>query len=258
MFDKEELALIERLCYENGDMNHIISKFKQENTRNLSEFTHEINNFFTLIYSTAQLIETRNPDIKKMNHWNQLYKDIKDLSELLQQLSTYNHSEKLNNSKVNLITLLKDIQNSFNFIALQKGITLSIENAESNSIYVSNYFCDYVKLRQVFYNVFKNAVEATKKGDYITIQLPKNNEDIFIDENNEAFIIISIANNGDPIPAESLEKIFTPFVTNKSNGTGLGLAIVSKILNAHGGKITVESTKQLTTFSIYLPISKNH
>lgn len=257
MFSPEEFTLMNKLCNENEEVNHIISKFKEDNHQLLSRFTHEVSNSFTLINSTVQIMEQNNPDILNIPHWMQLSKDIKDLSLLLRELSNYNQCSKLNLSNVDLIKLITDIESSFHDTSLQKNVSLSIKNKDTALPYLYDYLCDNIKLRQVFLNIIKNAFEATKSGDFIKVILPENTPDFFTCEKDTTFMIISIVNNGSPIPADKIEEIFTPFITTKASGTGLGLPTVHKILCAHGGNIKAFSTKDLTTFSIYLPVGKN-
>ena len=66
---------------------------------------------------------------------------------------------------------------------------------------------------------------------------------------------ISVIDRGSGIKPEHLESIFNPFFTTKAEGVGLGLAIVSKIVDQHGGKMTVESEAgKGSVFRIYLPL----
>jgi two-component system, sporulation sensor kinase E len=66
---------------------------------------------------------------------------------------------------------------------------------------------------------------------------------------------ISFTDNGVGIPEEEIERVFTPFHSTKEHGTGLGLAIVFKIIEAHRGRIEVESRVGTgTTFSVHLPV----
>jgi len=59
------------------------------------------------------------------------------------------------------------------------------------------------------------------------------------------------------IPEENIEKLFTPLFSTKANGVGLGLYITKKLVEAHGGTITVESKKtEGTTFTVMLPITE--
>jgi two-component system sensor histidine kinase PilS (NtrC family) len=68
-------------------------------------------------------------------------------------------------------------------------------------------------------------------------------------------VLISITDNGKGIDAETTKHVFEPFWTSKANGTGLGLAIVYRIIDAHGGSISVESPPNGgCCFKILLPV----
>jgi signal transduction histidine kinase len=98
----------------------------------------------------------------------------------------------------------------------------------------------------VFYNLLLNAAQASPKGAPITIKMR------MVDANAE----ISVIDRGSGVSPENKKNIFNPFFTTKSDGVGLGLAIVSKIVDEHGGKISVESTgKQGSVFHVCLPAS---
>jgi len=72
---------------------------------------------------------------------------------------------------------------------------------------------------------------------------------------NQKMAVVSIQDTGCGIPKENIPKLFHPFFTTKTTGTGLGLSICHKIVEAHGGTITVDSKEGLgTTFSIQFPL----
>jgi two-component system sensor histidine kinase HydH len=72
-------------------------------------------------------------------------------------------------------------------------------------------------------------------------------------------VVIKVSDTGSGIRGEDLSKIFEPYFTTKSTGTGLGLAIAHNIIEAMGGKITVESEKEVgTTFTVALPNSEEN
>jgi two-component system sensor histidine kinase HydH len=99
-------------------------------------------------------------------------------------------------------------------------------------------------LVQALVNLFLNAVEAMKDGGHLKISLGSGEESIEI----------MIADDGTGISSEEREHIFDPFFTTKPGGTGLGLAIVHSIVEAHSGKIYVDSAPgKGTTFRIELP-----
>ena len=103
---------------------------------------------------------------------------------------------------------------------------------------------DINKIRRIFENLIKNAIDAMPNGGKITITSAESND----------VVEISISDTGCGISKENLKKIMTPFFTTKAKGIGLGLAICHKIIEAHMGKILVESDNYNgTTFSIILP-----
>lgn len=107
---------------------------------------------------------------------------------------------------------------------------------------------DEAKLQQVFLSIFKNACEAMTPGGHLTIQVTQHRAGRGIEDQ------ILIKNDGAPIPPEIVDKVFEPFFTTKKAGTGLGLATVKKIIEEHGGSITIGSASgEGTTVTIRLP-----
>ncbi|HXX76295.1 MAG TPA: ATP-binding protein [Nitrospiraceae bacterium] len=107
---------------------------------------------------------------------------------------------------------------------------------------------DESKLQQVFLSIFKNAVEAMSPGGHLHIQVTQHRAGRGLEDQ------ILIKNDGVPIPAEIVDKVFEPFFTTKRAGTGLGLATVKKIVEEHGGSITIGSAPgEGTTVTIRLP-----
>ncbi len=100
-------------------------------------------------------------------------------------------------------------------------------------------------MEQVFLNLLSNAAEASLPGAPVTVRTRE------VDGQAE----VSVIDTGCGIAADQLDTIFNPFVTTKQTGVGLGLAIVSKIVDGHGGKMSVESEPgQGSTFRVSLPI----
>jgi two-component system, NtrC family, sensor histidine kinase HydH len=99
-------------------------------------------------------------------------------------------------------------------------------------------------LERVFYNLILNAAQATPAGGAVTLKARAA----------EGFAEISVIDRGSGIDPKHMDTIFNPFFTTKPTGVGLGLAIVSKIVDEHGGKITVESEPgKGTIFRVLLP-----
>ncbi len=245
LFSNEEQHKLQVLMSSNDDFAYFMTKSLDGCKSISSQICHELRNPLTLIKSTSQLIETSSPEVKNIKYWEQLKDDIHELELLLEDFSTYNHSNTVNRQDQNILLLLNSILASFQAAADEKGVEMSLSTDNEEIPSYTLYSFDRIKMKQVITNILKNALEATEKGDYIHITCKAE------DPSN---LLIDISNNGAPIPEDILPTIFTPFVTYKSNGTGLGLAISSNIISAHGGTLTVKSYKEETSFQINLPL----
>ena len=97
------------------------------------------------------------------------------------------------------------------------------------------------------YIPFENAIEAMKEGGVIRLSTLREVDTISV----------QIADNGAGIPADQINKIFTPFYTTKEEGSGLGLAFAQRIVKDHGGVISVASVEgKGATFLVTLPLSR--
>lgn len=112
---------------------------------------------------------------------------------------------------------------------------------------------DEQQLKQAFWNLLINALQAMPNGGEINITLRRVYS---TDQNEPGQVEIIISDTGMGIAESDLDKIFNPFFTTKEQGTGLGLSIVHRIIEGHGGKITVQSQlNKGTIFRITLPVS---
>jgi two-component system sensor histidine kinase PilS (NtrC family) len=121
----------------------------------------------------------------------------------------------------------------------ERGIELSIPDGPP--VWMR---ADPRQLRQVLWNVLGNAADATAQGGRVEVHL--------FSAGSQA--VLEISDTGEGIAEEDLRRIFDPFFTTKERGTGLGLAIVHRIVEAHGGQVTVRSEPgRGSTFRISLP-----
>lgn len=105
------------------------------------------------------------------------------------------------------------------------------------------------QLKEVMVNLLVNACEVMVKGGIIRIS-----ERVEVDEKGRRWAVLTFSDNGPGIAEEIQEKVFQPFFSTKEEGTGLGLSIASRIVQDHGGKITLESREgEGATFILTLP-----
>ena len=104
---------------------------------------------------------------------------------------------------------------------------------------------DQAQLKQAFYNVIRNALQAMRAGGILRIRTEVAAEQV----------VVSFTDTGHGISAEQIGRIFEPYYTTKSSGSGLGLMIVQRIVREHGGTIEIESDAgRGTVLRIRLPM----
>ncbi len=103
---------------------------------------------------------------------------------------------------------------------------------------------DPAQLRQVLWNLLRNAVQASTAGEEVVVRLDAAGPRI----------ALSISDNGPGVPAEARDRLFDAFFTTRSHGVGIGLAVVKRILDDHGFTIEVENgAERGTTFRVLIP-----
>jgi len=118
----------------------------------------------------------------------------------------------------------------------EQGVTLTYQSKTPDLL----VFIDESQIIQVINNLIKNAVQASANSIRISAEL-----------NSEDRTIISITNNGKPVPLHQQDEIFVPFYTTKPNGTGIGLSLSRQIMLNHNGSIQlVQSDSNTTTFAL--------
>jgi signal transduction histidine kinase len=107
---------------------------------------------------------------------------------------------------------------------------------------------DNGKIERVFSDLIKNACDSMPEGG----QLKITNEKV------KGYVKIDFSDNGIGMSKEVLQKLWTPFFTTKPKGMGIGLGICKRVVEAHGGRIKVESSlNKGTVFTVFLPIESS-
>ena len=241
---------IARLVSNNPELEAIIKKLYSDQKRNTSMFVHELRNPLSLLKGTIQYIEMKHPEAKDFKYWSQMQELVDDMEHIMADASLLNAGNYINKENTNVIALIQTIISSFMPQSITKKIDLCLQVNPDDIPCFTSYYCDPIKLKQVLSNLIKNAFEATEPGDFIHIVLKY----IAGVDSAPSKLSIEICNNGQPIPEEVVETIFQPFVTYKKGGTGVGLALVKKVVDLHYGTVHAQSSPDLTSFTILLPL----
>jgi two-component system NtrC family sensor kinase len=197
--------------------------------RAAAHINHEIKNPLMLIGGFArQVLKNISGDPDKNKEKLQIVVDeIQHLEAFLEEVGGYAKISEPQKRLGDLNALVQETCHRLEPTIQEKGITLRLElDGDLPPVQF-----DPVHLRQVILNIAKNGIEAMSEGGTLTIASGRQADRVFV----------QISDTGEGIPPEILEKIFEPFFSTKPKGSGLGLAISQKIIEAHQGKITVES-----------------
>jgi signal transduction histidine kinase len=151
----------------------------------------------------------------------------------------------LKSENTDIVSLVRDVADLYQYVAEDKGVTLS--TALPEALYVR---VDSSRIRQVVANLVDNAVKFTPSGGAIVIEAVPGETDV----------AILVRDNGIGIPAQDLPNIFDRLFRGEKGrsqrGLGLGLSMVQAVIRAHKGRIEVESNPgQGSTFKVLLPIA---
>jgi two-component system sensor histidine kinase HydH len=110
-------------------------------------------------------------------------------------------------------------------------------------------FLDPDRIKQVLLNLYLNALDAMEAGGRLSVSAAA--------EDHNRWIVFRVSDTGHGISKENQSQIFDPYYTTKSTGTGLGLAIANNIVDAHGGRIEVDSAAgEGTTVTVRIPVAR--
>jgi PAS domain S-box-containing protein len=211
----------------------------------VAEITHEIKNPLIMIGGFAKQLSRTIGDEKSQSKLKIITDEVQRLENLLLELKEVYRPQQLTLEKVNINTLLREVSSLSNEDCKFADIALEVETPE-DPLFVEG---DPGKLKQVFLNLVKNAMEAMERGGRLTIGSRRS----------DGRVEIHFSDNGPGIQPQDREKLFTPFFTTKRRGSGLGLSVSKKIIEGHpGGTLDLESEEgKGTIVKISLPLLRN-
>lgn len=208
-----------------------------------ADIAHELRTPLSVIQGTTEgMIDGVYP--RDDEHLELILRRSRMMAGLLDDFRTISTADagalQLHRERVDVGALLDGIAADYRDDAERTGI--SIERSGPKDL---NAEVDPFRLAEIFDNLLKNALRHTSPGDRIELGA----------DSSESELLIWVRDTGEGIPADQLPTVFDRYAKSAdSGGSGLGLAIARRLVEAHGGTITVESTEgQGAAFTIRLP-----
>lgn len=212
---------------------------------------HEIRNPLTSLSGSIQMLKS---ELTLQSHQERLMDIILRESERLNALITdfllFAQPPRTDRTASNLKDILEEtIELLLHSPSYHEGIRVRYPHPLQDI----RVLVDPDQMKQVFWNLILNAVQAMGQAGELTVALQRGTDGLSYQKPKE-WVTISISDSGRGIASHEKEKIFEPFYTTKDRGTGLGLSIVHRIIEAHNGVIKVESeVGKGSTFTLLLP-----
>jgi two-component system sensor histidine kinase HydH len=193
---------------------------------------HEIKNPLTSIYSGLQLLKMQT-DLggRERERLDLILSEARRINDIMKNLVAFSKPPVLN---LAMGGILDPIESALTLLAPQlKQKDIPCKRAYEKTI--EKCLMDGYQMRQVFFNLFINAVQAMDRGGELSTHVRCRKI------RHRDIIEIEITDTGCGIPPEQLRRVFTPFFSTKPRGAGLGLVTAKRVVEAHGGVITAFS-----------------
>lgn len=200
---------------------------------------HDLRNPLTAIKNAVYYLKRKKAyaDENEKAMLDVLDKSVEHANKIINDLMEYSKGIRL---ELNDCSPKELLQAALALIEIPENIKLEDHTTDKPLIKV-----DCEKVRRAFANIMKNAIEAMPNGGKLQIKSKRKSENIEF----------SFTDSGTGIPEENMDKLFTPLFTTKAQGMGFGLAICKRIIESHGGAISVRSKLgDGSTFTVTLPI----
>jgi nitrogen fixation/metabolism regulation signal transduction histidine kinase len=215
------------------DISHLLQAERQSAWGEVARrLAHEIKNPLTPIQLSAERLQYKlsakldEHDAKLLQRATQtIVSQVAAMKNMVSDFADYARGPVLKLTRLDVHRLIKEVLGLYEANAVPITLTLQAGRSEING--------DATRLRQVLHNLLQNAQDALSGVPAPAITLSS--------EMVEGEIHLRVLDNGAGFSENALSRVFEPYMTTKTKGTGLGLAIVKKIIEEHGGRITVEN-----------------
>jgi two-component system, NtrC family, sensor kinase len=204
---------------------------------------HEINNPLTVILGYSKMLRKQASDGAR-EELGIIEDEARQCQRIVQGLLDLARPQQLDVGAVDLAELAREAVGRLDDAGALEGRSVQLPPGGAHAE-VSG---DAGKLRQVIANIVANAAQATSAEQPIVIETSTA---------EDGAAVLTVADQGPGIPADVLPHVFDPFFTTKRQGTGLGLSIAQAIVDAHGGRLVIDSAPgRGTRVSLRLPRTK--
>jgi signal transduction histidine kinase len=241
----------ERLQQENDELRRqLVHSQKLSSVGELaSSITHEFNNILTTIINYAKM-GLRHKDVgTREKAFDKILSAGQRASKITTGVLAYARNQGERREATDLVSLVEDV-----LVLIEKDLQMHRVRLQTNFVGRPMAAVNANQIQQVLLNLFVNARQAMENGGTLYLSVRPNEE--------TGMAEISVRDTGCGIPPEKLRRIFDPFYTTKEadsrgqGGTGLGLSLCREIVEAHKGRIRVESTIGTgTTFTVKLALA---
>ncbi len=213
---------------------------------------HEMRNPLTTIRGYLQILPDNKDDeafISEFTH--NLIREIDRLTRLTENLLNMAKPISPELQQVSLSDLVQSVA----LFLMEKFEQANVRFSMDDQAPSTRVFIDKDRMKQVFINLFMNAIEAMEGGGEVKVRFTHRKERLSESDEPWDYVVTEISDTGPGIPAKVLERLFDPFFTTKDSGTGLGLSLSNRIVEEHGGFLRVDSTEgEGTQFWVLLPV----
>ena len=212
-----------------------------------SSITHEFNNILTTVINYARMGLRHKDAATRDKAFDKILSAGQRASKITTGMLSYARSQGNRREPTDLVTLVQDV-----LVLVEKDLQMHRVRLETDFFDRPWAAVNASQIQQVLLNLIINARQAMPGGGRLVLSVRANAE--------SGIAEIAVRDTGSGIPPEKLPKIFDPFFSTKKadeqgqGGTGLGLALCREVIEAHKGRIRVESTLgKGTTFTLKLP-----
>ncbi|MBQ7403570.1 MAG: PAS domain-containing protein [Lentisphaeria bacterium] len=209
---------------------------------------HEIGNPLNSLYLNLQILERmfqmEDPDLEDARESIQeARKEVERLDSIINQFLKALRPAKLRLEPTQIRNVLEETLSFMQHEIHDRKVQVVCDWEESLPLISA----DPAQLKQAFYNIIRNAIQAMSGGGVLTIQCREAEQEI----------VMRISDTGSGIAPENMAKLFQPYFSTKESGNGIGLMVVERVFREHGARLSIESAGgKGTSFIISFPLHR--